>query len=141
MSTTQPHDQADDATPADTGEGVQSWTPEATPEPPETGPESHETHDDGQLDLSAELDSLRTENAALQAQVQRLTVATEKGVPPELLTAAGVDELQAQADALLAFAESQRRPVDFGGGRRGDGEPQHHDQDRDPLRTVIRGRR
>lgn len=56
--------------------------------------------------------------AEIEARATRAEVAAEKGVPANLLTGSTQEELEASADALIAFRGQQPKP-DFGGGDRG----------------------
>ena len=56
--------------------------------------------------------------AAMEARTLRAEVAAAKGIPAGLLTGTTQAELEASADALLAF-RGVKPPVDFGGGARG----------------------
>jgi hypothetical protein len=94
---------------------------------------SPETPDPTGSDQPAdELAAVTAERDALAVQVQRLTVAAEKGVPVDLLTGTSKDELHAQADALLSFAAERSPAADFGAGQRG-GEPTTGD----PIRRLL----
>lgn len=57
--------------------------------------------------------------AEIEARAQRAEVAAAKGVPSDLLTGSTKEQLEASADALLAFRGEQAKP-DFGGGNRGE---------------------
>lgn len=57
--------------------------------------------------------------AEIEARAMRAEVAAAKGVPVALLSGSTVEELEASADALLAFRNDKPKP-DFGGGNRGD---------------------
>ncbi len=68
------------------------------------------------------LQRLQQENAALRLSTIKAQVAAEKGVPMDLLHGSSAEELQASADALLAFRGNAAPPTpDFGAGDRGDG--------------------
>lgn len=72
--------------------------------------------------LQKELDDLRKANEAAQVTALRATVAAAKGVPAGLLSGSTEDELNASADALLAFrgpARKQENDADAA-GKRGD---------------------
>lgn len=56
--------------------------------------------------------------AELEAKSVRSDVAAAKGVPANLLSGTTQEELEASADALLAFRGEKPKP-DFGGGDRG----------------------
>lgn len=56
--------------------------------------------------------------AEIEARAVRAEVAAAKGVPAVLLSGATQEELEASADALLAFRGEKPKP-DFGGGDRG----------------------
>jgi hypothetical protein len=54
-----------------------------------------------------ETETLRRENAELKSGALRATVAATKGVPAALLSGSTQTELEASADALIAFRGSQ----------------------------------
>ena len=56
--------------------------------------------------------------AEIEARAMRAEVAAAKGIPVVLLSGTTQEELEASADALLAFRGEKPRP-DFGGGQRG----------------------
>lgn len=56
--------------------------------------------------------------AEVEVRALRAEVAADKGIPASLLSGSTIEELQASADALLAFRGGQPKP-DFGGGERG----------------------
>jgi len=56
--------------------------------------------------------------AEIEARALRAEVAAAKGVPASLLSGSTQEELEASADALLAFRGQAPKP-DFGGGDRG----------------------
>lgn len=75
----------------------------------------------------SETDKLREQIASLTAERDtavvaelRARVAQSKGVPAELLTGTTADELEASANALLAFRGTATAPPDLGAGQRGD---------------------
>ena len=55
----------------------------------------------------------------IEARAMRAEVAAAKGIPANLLSGSTQEELEASADALLAFRGERPKP-DFGGGQRGD---------------------
>ena len=55
----------------------------------------------------------------IEARALRAEVAAAKGIPAALLSGSTQEELEASADALLAFRGEKPKP-DFGGGDRGD---------------------
>lgn len=57
--------------------------------------------------------------AEIEARALRAEVAAAKGIPVGLLSGSTQEELEASADALLAFRGEKPKP-DFGGGARGD---------------------
>lgn len=57
--------------------------------------------------------------AEVEARAMRAEIASEKGVPASLLSGSTKEELEASADALIAFRGEKPKP-DFGGGDRGD---------------------
>lgn len=57
--------------------------------------------------------------AEIEARALRAEVAAAKGIPAALLSGSTQEELEASADALLAFRGSAPKP-DFGGGDRGE---------------------
>lgn len=56
--------------------------------------------------------------AEIEARAMRAEVAAAKGVPAALLTGSTQEELEAAADALIAF-RGAKPPADFGAGPRG----------------------
>lgn len=62
------------------------------------------TEDTGQDDTAARLAEVTAERDQLAAQLTRLQIAAETGVPAELLRGVTSDELRAHADALKAYA-------------------------------------
>jgi hypothetical protein len=69
-----------------------------------------------------QLQKLQQENDALRLANLKAQVAATKGVPADLLSGSSEDELNAAADALLAFKGSATPTApDFGAGDRGDG--------------------
>jgi hypothetical protein len=54
-----------------------------------------------------ETETLRRENAELKSGVLRANVAAAKGIPVNLLSGSTQEELEASADALIAFRGSQ----------------------------------
>ena len=63
--------------------------------------------------VQAELDKIKAANTV---SAMRATVAKEKGVPAELLTADTEEACKAQADGILAFAKSEGYPKLMDGG-------------------------
>lgn len=65
------------------------------------------------------------ERDAAEARVElvRVTVANEKGVPAQLLTGSTKEELEASADALLAFKGATQPALDLGQGNQGPATP------------------
>lgn len=59
--------------------------------------------------LSEKLQALETENATNRVKALRADVASTKSVPAALLTADNKEDLEAQADAILAFAQAQNQ--------------------------------
>lgn len=106
---------------------------DAGPETPAGGPHTPPAGED----TAAAVAALTAERDALAAQMLRLQVANDTGVPVQLLAGDDEDQLRAHAAALVAFAETRRRP-DFGGGFRGDNTPP---PDLDPLRSALGRRR
>lgn len=93
----------------------------------QTRPEGQETAPDPTLDeITAERDQLA-------AQLLRLRVANDLGVPAELLHGDDEEQLRTNAAALLRFAET-RRPADFGAGNRGSVPT---GPDNDPIRRIL----
>ena len=107
---------------------------------PETAQNGAETAQNGaETSPPDQLAELTAERDALALQVQRLTVAADKGIPVGLLTGTTLEELEDQAEQMLAFAATRRQPPDFGGGQRGDDTPRPAT---DPIREALRaGRR
>jgi hypothetical protein len=60
-----------------------------------------------------------TKLAETEARVTRAEVASEKGIPANLLSGTTREELEASADALIAFRGEQKKLPDMGGGDRG----------------------
>ncbi len=80
--------------------------------------ESQKTEQQKQADALAKL---QQENAELRTTALKAQVAAVKGIPAELLTGSTQEELEAHADALLAFkGQAPTTTPDFGGGQRGD---------------------
>jgi hypothetical protein len=105
---------------------------------PSEAPAKPENGDQGQEDKAArELAAVTKERDDLRVQVARLTVAHDKGVPVELLTATTPEELAAQADALVAYAATRTSAPDFGAGDRGDGSQAANT---DPVRSIFQSR-
>lgn len=67
-----------------------------------------------------QLQRLQQENEALRLANLKAQVAATKGVPADLLSGSSEDELNAAADALIAFKGTAPTP-DFGAGERGKG--------------------
>ena len=57
--------------------------------------------------LTEQLQALQQENETNKVKALRSEIASTKGVPAGLLTASTQEELEAQADALLKFAEDR----------------------------------
>lgn len=57
--------------------------------------------------LTEQIEALKAENETNKAKALRADVASSKGVPAALLTGNSQEELEAQADALLKFAEDR----------------------------------
>lgn len=57
--------------------------------------------------LTEQLQSLQQENETNKVKALRSEIASAKGVPAALLTGSNQDDLEAQADALLKFAEDR----------------------------------
>ena len=78
-----------------------------------------------------QLQKLQQENEALRLANLKAQVAASKGVPADLLSGSSEDELNAAADALLAFKGSAAPAApDFGAGDRGAAP--------DPAATLLR---
>jgi hypothetical protein len=108
------------------------------PAKPSEAPTKPVDDDQGQQDkAAAELAAVTKERDDLRYQVARLTVAADKGVPVELLTATSPEELAAQADALVKYAASRTPAPDFGAGDRGDGSQAANT---DPVRSIFQSR-
>lgn len=58
--------------------------------------------------VAARLAAVEARNAELETQAVRTEVALEKGVPVALLTGSTKEELEAAADALIAFRGEQK---------------------------------
>lgn len=63
-------------------------------------------------------DAAEKRAAELEARTLRAEIAAAKGVPAALITGSTKEELEASADALIAFRGDKAKP-DFGGGDRG----------------------
>lgn len=119
-------------------------TLETPPIGPETGSETPQNglvgDDQGDQDQDTDhavnetLAAVTAERDALALQVAKLTVASEYGIPGDLLRGDDEDQLREHAEALKTYAGS-RGPVDFGAGKRGE-LPRRDDTD--PLRTALR---
>jgi uncharacterized membrane protein YqiK len=73
-----------------------------------------------ELDKALERATKAEQQAAeIELRATRAEVASEKGVPVPLVTGANREEMEAAADAALAWRKTIPGP-DFGGGRRGD---------------------
>lgn len=68
--------------------------------------------------LAEELEQLRGENTTLKLATTKAQIAASKGVPAELLSGSTEEELEASAEALLAFKGKESAP-DYGAGKRG----------------------
>lgn len=68
--------------------------------------------------LTDRADAAEAKASAVEALALRMEVAADKGIPASLLTGSTKDELEAAADALLAFRGDKAKP-DFGAGDRG----------------------
>lgn len=66
-------------------------------------PKLRETHEAAIAEVTKAKETADAEVARLTAEVSRLGIASEKGVPAKLLTGETEEELKASADALLAF--------------------------------------
>lgn len=108
-------------------------TPPAAVEPPQSDEPADPTPPEQDDSPAVDVAALTAERDALAQQVTRLQVAAETGVPADLLTATAEDELRRQAEKLNEYAAS-RRPVDFGGGRRGEA---LSPRDEDPIRSAL----
>lgn len=122
MSTEPTTDQAED-------------TPPAATEPPQSDVPADQTQPDPEATPAVDVDAIVLERDQLAAQVARLQVAADTGVPAALLSGNTPEELAASADALKAYADSQRRTPDFGAGVRGE---HIRPTDTDPIRTALR---
>lgn len=69
-----------------------------------TKAEAHDT-------ITAERDALKAELDAAKAEGLRQRIASEHGIPVELLNGSDEESLTASAQALAAFAESKQGPV------------------------------
>lgn len=67
--------------------------------------------------LTEQIESLKAENESNKTKALRSEIASAKGVPAALLTGSTQDELEAQADALLKFAEDRAPKPDSNDGR------------------------
>ena len=63
-------------------------------------------------------DAAEAKVAEIEARATRAEVAAAKGIPAALLSGSTQEELEASADALIAFRGEKPKP-DFGGGDRG----------------------
>lgn len=85
-----------------------------------------------------QLQKLQQENEALRLANLKAQVAASKGVPADLLSGSSEDELNAAADALLAFKGSAAPAApDFGAGDRGDGPAQPKQLSRADLARMT----
>lgn len=74
--------------------------------------------------LATELAEIKHKLAERDAQLARTTVATTKGLDPTLLEGIPTDQLEARADAILAWAKTQagpHKPTPDPGQGKGDG--------------------
>lgn len=78
-----------------------------------------------------------SDRAALQLRVERAEVAATKGVPVELLAGSTREELEAAADALIAFkGVAPKAPPATGQGNQG--EPLHGQSEQITSRDVLK---
>jgi len=90
--------------------------------------------------LADRIASLETENATLKADKLRAEVAAAKGVPANLISGATQADLEAAADALIAFRGGQTPPL--GGNQRPAGPVspvQEHEETREDRRKRLEG--
>lgn len=67
--------------------------------------------------LTEQIEALKAENEGNKTKALRSEIASAKGVPAALLTGSTQEELEAQADALLKFAEDRAPKTESGDGR------------------------
>lgn len=74
--------------------------------------------------------------AEVEQRALRAEVAADKGVPAALLSGTTLEELEASADALIAFRGAKQAP-DFGAGDRGDDAAKPSQMTRDELKRLY----
>jgi hypothetical protein len=136
-TTTDTTSDTDAATATDTGETGKDWAAEA--EKWKSLARKHEQQSKANADKARQYDELeeaqkseqqklieRAEKAErlaaeVEARAMRVEIAAEKGIPANLLSGTTREDLEASADALLAFRGEAAKPAppDFGGGDRG----------------------